>query len=74
MFSEEVFISDCVSFLQTNRYEDYEDIIPDIKLFIKVNLPSELNSLVKSLFVKILASYIKYENEELVYDTDNNLY
>ena len=67
MFSEEVFITDCNVFLRTKFYEDYEDVKPDIELFVKSNLPSELISLglIRQLCGKILSEYIRYDYEDI---------
>ena len=65
MFSDEVFIAECIVFIQTKSYEDYEDVKIDIELFVKNNLPSELSSLEleRRLCGEILAKYIEYEYE-----------
>ncbi len=82
MFSEEVFIADCIAFLITKSYEDYEDVKPDILLFVMNNLSSELTSLelIRRLCGEILAAYIRYDYEnsppveELEDDTDDILF
>ena len=65
MFSESVFIANCMQFLCSNTYEDYEDVKVDIELFAENNLPSELKSLdlMCALCNKILAEYMKCDQE-----------
>ena len=81
MFSEKVFIADCNAFLRSKSYEDYEDVRPDIELFVKSNLSPDLMSLdlIRTLCGKILAEYINYDYEnsppvEPETDTDDILY
>ena len=67
MFSEEVFIADCVAFLGTNDYEDYEDVKFDIDGYVDTNLPSDLHSSsqLSSLCAKILTAYMESDHELL---------
>jgi hypothetical protein len=67
MFSEEVFIAECVAFLGTNDYEDYEDVKYDIDGYVDANLPSNLHSSseISSLCAKILTAYMESEHELL---------
>lgn len=82
MYSESLFVANCIASLLNNSYEDYEDVKPDIELYVKSNLPSELQSLEfeRQLCGKILTEYIKYDYEnlqsaeELDDDTDDILF
>jgi hypothetical protein len=71
MFSEEVFVADCMEFLCAGSYEDYEDVKYDISLFVEDNLPSELKSLElkRSLCCQILEEYIKCDEENSLLET-----
>jgi hypothetical protein len=73
MFSEEVFIADCVAFLGTNAYEDYEDVKFDIDGYVDTNLPSGLHSSsqISSLCAKILAAYMESDHELLDVDIED---
>ena len=69
MFSEEVFIAECVAFLCSNDYEDYEDVKFDIGLYVDSDAkppsnlfsPSEINS----LCTKIFAAYMESDHQLL---------
>lgn len=63
MYSEIDFVTNCIEFLLNNSYEDYEDVKPDIELYVKSNLPSDLQSLEfeTQLCGTILTEYIKYD-------------
>jgi|OM-RGC.v1.030901380 hypothetical protein len=65
MFSEENFIADCVAFLGSNDYEDYEDVKFDIGEYVDANLPSNLYSpsQINSLCPRILAAYMESDHE-----------
>ena len=67
MFSEEVFIADCVAFLGTNDYEDYNDVKFDIDGYVDAYLPSSLysSSLFSLLCAKILTAYMESDHELL---------
>jgi hypothetical protein len=71
MFCEEKFIADCITFLRSNRYEDYEDVKNDIGLFVDNNLPSNyLEEMVPLLCGKILEEYIECEFENALTDDE----
>ena len=67
MFSEEVFIAECVAFLCSNDYEDYEDVKFDIGQYVDANLPSNLHSPseINSLCPKIFAAYMESDHQLL---------
>ena len=65
MFSVNILFTDCIKFLYSNSYEDYEDVKVDIELFIKNNLPSHMKShdLICVLCNKILTEYMICDQE-----------
>jgi hypothetical protein len=64
MFSQEVFISNCVYSLRTKNYINYEDIINDIRSFVDKNLSNDLKSslFMQKLCGKILYEYLEFNN------------
>jgi hypothetical protein len=71
MFCEEKFIADCITFLQSNDYEDYEEVRIDIGLFVKDNLPSNyFDEIGSHLCGKILEEYIACEFENASTDDE----
>jgi len=79
MFSEEVFIANCVYTLRTKNYINYEDIINDIRMFIHENLSNDLKSslFMQKLCGKILYEYLECNNyffDEEIDDEDDILY
>ena len=79
MYSEEVFIADCMEYLCAGSHEDYEEVQFDISKFVNDNLPSDLKSseFESDLCQKILDEYIKCDEENdlletaTVYDDDD---
>lgn len=65
MFCEEVFIAECVAFLGSNDYEDYEDVKFAIGEYVDANLSSDLYSpsQINSLCPRILAAYMESDHE-----------
>ena len=79
MFSQEVFISNCVYTLRSKNYINYEDIINDIRLFVDKNLSNDLKSslFMQKLCGKILYEYLESNNyffDEEVEEEDDILY
>jgi hypothetical protein len=64
MFSQEVFISNCVYSLRTKNYINYEDIINDIRSFVDKNLSNDLkfSLFMQKLCGKILYEYLEFNN------------
>lgn len=71
MFSVNILFTDCIKFLYSNSYEDYEDVKVDIELFIKNNLPSNMKShdLICVLCNKILTEYMICDQEHSLLKT-----
>jgi hypothetical protein len=61
MFSEEVFINECIAFLRANTYEDYEDVKEAITNYIDANLDIDIIGLekIQELAGNIIAEYIQ---------------
>ncbi len=81
MFSEEVFINECTSFLLTNTYVDCEDVKTDIHVFISTNLPINMSSglFVEYLAERIMDDYMEYNFSDMssiedIDDEDDILY
>jgi hypothetical protein len=76
MFSQEVFISNCVYSLRTKNYINYEDIINDIRSFVDKNLSNDLKSslFMQKLCGKILYEYLEFNNYFFEEEEDDILY
>jgi hypothetical protein len=66
MFSEEVFINECIAFLRANTYEDYEDVKVAISDYIDANLDIDIIGLekIQELAGNIIAEYIQSEFDD----------
>jgi hypothetical protein len=61
MFSEEVFMNECIAVLRANTYEDYEDVKVAISNYIDANLDIDIIGLekIQELAGNIIAEYIQ---------------
>lgn len=73
MFSEEIFIQECVSYLLTKYYANSDYIKSDIRLYIETNVPSNFIHNIEYLCERIFDEYMEnyFGDISSIEDTDD---